>query len=256
MKLAEIADNLTSLDDAKQIIREMVAINQGLQDEIDTLKTAIESLQSCQGASSRNSSAPSTDSPEQRAQRKKRTPSPRNKGAQPGHKRHERTILPEDQVDTITRYFPDTRCQCGGIIMPHTQPTYRHQVFDLPKVRYQVTEHQLFTGQCANCKRRQTPTLPSWVPSGQMGGGLISTILQMSGQFHLSIRQIKAYLSECWHLDFSLGAISQAQGKANPWLGVPYRQIAEKVRQSLVAHADESVPRRHVVITNSIPCCF
>jgi len=27
MKLTEIADNLTSLDDAKQIIRELVAIN-------------------------------------------------------------------------------------------------------------------------------------------------------------------------------------------------------------------------------------
>jgi hypothetical protein len=54
-----------------------------------------------------------------------------------------------------------------------------------------------------------------------MDAGLVSTIVQLSGQFNLSIRQIQVYLSECWHLDFSIGAISQAQGKANTWLGVP-----------------------------------
>ena len=107
-------------------------------------------------------------------------------------------------------------------------------------MRYRVTEHQLFTGQCANCQRQLTTTLPDWVPSGQMDAGLVSTIVQLSGQFHLSIRQIQVYLSEYWHLDFSIGAISQAQGKANAWLGVPYRQIANKVRESLIAHADET----------------
>ena len=241
MELSEIADSVASLDEAKQLIRELVAINQDLQAEVATLKTAVEALQSRQGTSSRNSSkAPSTDSPEQRAKRKKRAKSPRHKGAQPGHKKHERSMLPEDQIDTIHRYFPDSHCQCGGAIAANPQPTYRHQIFDLPEVRYQVTEHQLYSGQCTNCQRQQTAKLPNWVPSGQMGGGLISTILQMSGQFHLSIRQIQAYLSESWHLDFSTGAISQAQGKANPWLGVPYRQIAEKVRQSPIAHADET----------------
>ena len=241
MELSEIADNVTSLDEARQLIRELVAINQALQTEVATLKAAVESLQSQHSSNSRNSSkAPSTDSPEQRHQRKKRPKSSRRKGAQPGHKKHERTLLPEDQVDTIHRYFPHSRCQCGGVVTPNAQPTYRHQVFDLPEVRYQVTEHQFFTGQCANCQRQLTTTLPDWVPSGQMDAGLVSTIVQLSGQFHLSIRQIQVYLSEYWHLDFSIGAISQAQGKANAWLGVPYRQIANKVRQSRVAHADET----------------
>jgi len=119
-------------------------------------------------------------------------------------------------------------------------PTYRHQVFDLPTVRYQVTEHQIYTGICPACNKQQVAKSPDTVPSGQMGAGLISTVLQLSGQFHLSIRQIQAYLSETWSLDFSIGAISQAQGKANPWLGVLYRQIGDQVRRSPVAHADET----------------
>jgi hypothetical protein len=73
-----------------------------------------------------------------------------------------------------------------------------------------------------------------------MGAGLISTIIQLSGQFHLSIRQLQAYLSETLSLDFSIFAISQTQGKANPWLGLLYRHIGDQVRKSPVAHADET----------------
>ena len=73
-----------------------------------------------------------------------------------------------------------------------------------------------------------------------MGPGLISSIVWISGQFHLSIRQMQAFLKAQWHLDFSLGAISQAQGKANSWLSQLYWDIGDHVRRSEVAHADET----------------
>lgn len=238
MDLLNAVDELDSLDDAKRLILELNARHQS---ELEALHAAIAELQQKKGLSSRNSAkAPSTDSPAQRYQRKKQTRSTRRKGAQPGHQKHERVLLPEDQVDCVQRYFPQARCQCGGTLVMNPQPTYRHQVFDLPKVRYQVSEHQLYSGVCPACQQKQTAKAPASVPSGQMGGGLISTILQLSGQFHLSIRQIQRYLSDVWSLAFSAGAISQAQGKANPWLGVVYRQIAEAVRSSPVAHADET----------------
>ena len=95
-----------------------------------------------------------------------------------------------------------------------------------------------------------------------MDAGLISTITLLSGQFHLSIRQIQQFLKEQWQLDFSIGGISQAQGKAKPWLGHLYRQIGDKIRQSPIAHADET---RHfrgteqrwlwALVTNSL-CYF
>ena len=89
-----------------------------------------------------------------------------------------------------------------------SSPSYRHQVFDLPEVQYTVTEHQVYSGRCPHCQIRHTDRLPDWVPSGQMGPGLISSIVWLSGQFHLSIRQMQAFLKAQWHLYFSLGAIS------------------------------------------------
>ena len=64
------------------------------------------------------------------------------------------------------------------------------------------------------------------------GSGLISTIGLLAGQFHLSVRTIRSYLQEQWQLGFSTGAISQAQGKMNYWLGPVYRHIGDHVRQA------------------------
>ena len=73
-----------------------------------------------------------------------------------------------------------------------------------------------------------------------MGPGLIAEIAHLAGKYRMTIRQIQDYLAEHWQLEFSLGAISAAQGKANMILGEPYRDIGEHVRAQAVAHADET----------------
>jgi hypothetical protein len=124
------------------------------------------------------------------------------------------------------------------------EPVVRHQVFDLPEVRYHVTEYQLYAGECPHCCRRETACLPAWVASGQMGPGLLGWISVLSGQFHLSVRQIQRFLHEHWQLPFSIGAISQAQGKVLRWLAPLYHQIGAYGRQAEIAHADETIHYR------------
>lgn len=232
--LNKICDSLKTPDEAKDFIRVLIA-------EIESLKATVAELQDQLKQSSRNSSkAPSSDSPEQRSKRRGKQPSSRSKGAQPGHKKQERRLLLEDEVDHIHPYFPHSQCDCGGLLSIEDKPRFRHQVFDLPEVRYRVSEHQLFAGTCDVCGKTHTAKWPDWIPSGQMDAGLISTISLLSGEFHLSIRQIQRFLKEQWQLDFSIGAISEAQGKANPWLGIIYRQIGNAVRKAPIAHADET----------------
>lgn len=251
MDLEKISVNPSTLEEAKACIAQLVQLVlaqqvqiETQQKEIDALKAEVETLRESVAngrRSSRNShNPPSSDSPEQRARRPKKKPSSRSKGAQPGHPKHERTLLPGEQVDQTHRYFPDARCHCGGELVMQTQPSYRHQVFELPEVKFQVTEHQLYKGCCSACDAQHTAAWPDSIPSGQMDAGLISTIVLLSGQFHLSMRQIQTYLKQIWQLDFSVGAISQAQGKANQWMGDVYRDIGEHVRQSEVAYADET----------------
>ena len=229
------------LDEANEQIRELAARNEELVALVNDLKAQVEALSDRLGKNSRNSSRPpSTDSESQRKKRRRNKPTGRNKGAQPGHDKYSRALWPHSEVNETHHYYPNTRCVCGGSITVDPDPCYRHQVFDLPAVTYHVTEHQVFSGRCEWCHRRREGRWPDWVPNGQMGPGLISWIALMSGQFHLSIRKIQQLLSEQWELDFSLGAISQAQGKANQWLSVHYKDIADHVRASQIAHADET----------------
>lgn len=205
----------------------------------------IEKLEEQLNTDSNNSSnPPSSDSPKQRAERRKKPRSERARGAQPGHPRHERSVVAEADVDAVHRVFPADCEACGGPLWLQAEPAVRHQVFDLPEMRYQVSEYQLYAGDCPHCHQRTTARLPDWVPSGQMGPGLVSWIGVLSGQFHLATRPIQRFLQEQWQLRFSVGAISQAQGKIIPWLAPLYHQIGTYVRQADVAHADETTHYR------------
>ena len=234
-----------TLAEAQQLIqrlwpsqRELLSKQRELQAQIDELKERLNS------DSNDSSKPPSSDSPAQRARRRKKRRSGKSQGAQPGHKKYERGLVPESELDGIEKFYPEGQCSCGDTLALEDEPAVRHQIFDLPEVRYQVTEYQLYRGYCCRCDRHITAQLPDWIPSGQMGPGLISWIGLLAGQFHLSIRSIQRFLKEQWQLDFSIGAISQAQGKMNPWLGPVYRHIGEHVRQADVAHADETTHYR------------
>jgi len=211
----------------------------GLWEVIAGLKARLDELEEQLNTGSDNSSSPpSQDSPKKRAERKRKPPTGRSKGAQPGHKKHERVLVPESEVDAISRYYPPGTCQCGGQVQVEG---YRpHQVFDLPEVRYEVTEHRCYSGRCQRCGCSHAATLPDSVPRGQMGPGLIAWINLLNGRYHLTLRQIEDLLHEQWGLQFSLGAISQSQEKLNDWMVPVYNQIGEAVRRACVGYADET----------------
>ena len=243
------SDPPRTLEEAIGIIDELRSENgelrfaqQQLQDRFDDLQVQVQQLLDQISKNSGNSSkSPSSDSIAQKAARKRRKPpSRKNKGAQPGHPKHERAQLPESEVDETRRYFPSISCGCGAKLKFELKPSCRHQVFDLPVVRYTVTEHQLFSGQCECCGKRAIAELPQGVPSGQMGPGLVAWIALMAGDYRMSVRQIQRLLREQWNLGFSNGAISEAQGLANRALLAPYCAIGEHVRAQAVAHADET----------------
>lgn len=223
-----------NLEGANEIICELWQMLKLALCEIEELKERLDT------DSNNSSKPPSSDSPAQRAKRKKKPKSSRKKGAQVGHKKHSRPIEPESKVNQFQSFYPDSHCQCGQSLLMEQAPHCRHQVFDLPPVHYHLKEYQLYAGYCSHCDKRHHAVFPDWVPSGQMGPGLISSISLLSGQFHLSTRKIQSFLKEQWSLNFSIGAISESQGKINSWLEPLYRQIGQYVRSSSVANADET----------------
>lgn len=230
----QLAAFVAQLADRDAEIERLTRRNEELENE---LREAVEQM----GKSSRNSSKPpSSDSPAQRKNRRKKPRSARRKGAQPGHDKHERALHPELGATATPCYLPPSTCGCGGAVAIESEPFVRHQVFDIPVVRFSFVEHRLYRGRCTACAKVHCATTPDSVPSGQMGPNLVALITHLAGEFHLSIRDIQRFLREHYSLEFSTGAIAQAPGLALPALAVPYGEIGDFVRRQPVAHADET----------------
>ena len=136
-----------SLEEAQQVIDAVRAC-------IGRSARADEPLEEQLRTDSGNSSkAPSSDSPRSRVQRRKRPRSTRAQGAQPGHEEHERAFVPESEVDAVERFFPAECDHCADRLTLQAEPVVRHQVFDLPEVRYQVTKSPRLS--------RRLPQLPA-----------------------------------------------------------------------------------------------
>ena len=194
------------------------------------------------GKNSRNSSKPpSSDSPAQRAGPQEAQALLAQQGCAGRTHEARASVAPRH---TKPRQ-PHAICRPASVpvaapVEIEPEPHVRHQVFDIPVVRFSFVEHQLFRGRCARCGRRHVAQPPASVPSGQMGPNLIALITHLAGQFHLSIRDIQCFLLEHYGLEFSTGAISQAQGHVLPALAPAYQAIGDFVRDEGVVHADET----------------
>jgi len=176
----------------------------------------------------------------------KRSSSGKKRGAQLGHKGHNRQAHPYNEHLQVEQYHPSTTCQdCGSKVVANPRPNKRHQVFELPKMLYEVTEHQAFLGHCINCGEAHQAHIPNTVSQSQMGPNLLAFIALQSAQFHQSIRKIQQHLSQSFGLSFSTGAISEAQGRVSVMLTQTHEAIKNCVNQSPLIYADETRHQRN-----------
>lgn len=202
-----------TLAEAQALIDRLWGLGRVVQEQQVRIEQLEEQLRLHSGDSRK---PPSSDDAKARAERRKKPRSGRKRGAQPGHPGQARVVV--DSVDHTEPYYPATDCPCGGVINLEPEPIVRHQVFDLPEVRYTLTEYQQYAGHCRRCGERHLAALPDWIPRGQMGPGLISEIGLLNGAYRMSLRQVQTHLQCRWGLDFSLGAISESQGQLTDWL--------------------------------------
>ena len=123
-KLDEFSPRITALEAENRDLKERLNIN------------------------SSNSSLP----PSKSLKKKKNTrkPSGKKTGGQSGHKGHYRKLLPIEQVDFTQNCPLPEQCECGGKIKP-LPDVVRHQVYELPVLKLDVTEYRLERGCCDTC---------------------------------------------------------------------------------------------------------
>ena len=141
-----------SRDELIALVSAQAELIEGLRAEVAELKAEVAELRRQAGRNSQNSSAPpSADGLAKPPPRSMRTRSGREPGKQDGAAGFHLAQVAEP--DERERHFP-VRCGgCGGRLrrVDRVGDPVRRQVFDVPQVAVQVTEHELHAMSCRGC---------------------------------------------------------------------------------------------------------
>src|SRR4051794_38903032 len=152
---ADLWDSLPS--EVRALILAQRAEVAELQARVQALQRQVQELHERLNQNSTNSSRPPSTDPPTAKRRPPRPASGRLTGGQPGHRRQRRPLLPPDQVQVLK----PTRCRrCGHALRGEDPQPLRHQVLELPKIRPEVTEYQLYRLCCPRCGISTCASLP------------------------------------------------------------------------------------------------
>jgi transposase len=213
----------------------IAAVVVGLEGRVAALTARVTELEARLGQNSSNSSKPpSSDGPHVKPAPPK-PPSGRKRGGQPGHPKHERVILPPDQV---IDHRP-TRCRrCAATLAGDDPDPILDQVIDLPVKLRHVVHHRRHTLECPCCR---TLTTASPVPEAASGFGpkLTAVTAYLTGVGRLGKRAVRTFFADVCDLPVSLGGVSNLEATVSRALE-PIHAEAHVRTKRLDANVDET----------------
>jgi transposase len=179
---------------------------------------------------SMNSSKPPSSDPPSVKRRPPQRPTGRKRGGQAGHPRHQRVLVPAEQVSETWEIKPEACRRCGHRLEGEDPEPLRHQVAELPPVQPIVEEYRLHRLRCPQCGTTTCGQLPVGVPPGWFGPRLQAVFSLLAGAYRLSKRAIQALAADLFGLSISLGMISKLEQATAAVLECPYHELREYVR--------------------------
>jgi len=213
----------------------------GLADYAFALQNEVRRLRDAAAQNSRNSSRPpSTDRPEQPRPKSLRKKSGRKSGGQPGHPGRTLAFSADPQH---TEVHPLRECPHCGEDLSH-EPAIdfeRRQLFDLPPLKLECTEHRAEFKDCPGCHRRVTAPFPEEVKAPLQYGRNFRALLAYfyDAQLGASLR-IRQMCEELFGYAVSEGTLQSARQEQSQALEPFEERLQEILPHEAVLHVDET----------------
>ncbi|MDD3927400.1 MAG: IS66 family transposase [bacterium] len=161
-------------------------------------------------------------------------------GGQPGHPG--KTLCMSQTPDTVIVHAPVTCSGCGASLeeVP-VGDCEKRQVFDLPPLKLQVTEHQSQRKVCPCCGMLHKGDFPASVKeSVQYGARIKAAAVYLTNRQLLPWERTTQLLKDLFNCSLSEGVIQSAQEQCAQLLSPVMEQVKTALQQADIVHFDET----------------
>ena len=207
---------------------------------IDHYERRIAELERRLGQNPANSSLPPSSQHPHAKPQSQRPKSKRKPGGQPGHPKHERALVPPEQVSEIIPLIPPNCRRCGKSLSGADPDPLRHQVWEIPPIEPIITEYQRHRLACPTCGITTMGELPAGVPTGQSGPRLVAFANLLMGCFRQSKRRTALFLETVFNVPCSAGWVVKMQNLGQQALQPCYNEVATALPHAEAINLDET----------------
>lgn len=238
-------DELPDLDrfsvaEKDDLIRRLWAHVGELTAQVSALQGKVLELEARLAQNSRNSSKPpSSDGLSKPAPTSLRKRGERPTGGQKGHKGH--TLEKVGEPDRTVRHAPPAYCDGCQSPLPEAKVAETRQVFDLPVLGFEVTEHQVLAAPCAVCGKICRGEFPDGIFAPvQYGPAALAAMVHLTHHHMMPVQRTAALMGDFFGLAVSEATVLAASEDARVRLQPTVDSIGQAIRDAKIAHADET----------------
>lgn len=227
----------SSLNQLSHAVKDVLILMQ--EEQITKLEEEVKQLRGRLKLSSRNSSKPpSSDGLNKPAPKSLRIAGQNPTGGQKGHPGS--TLNQVAQPEKIVIHGVPAQCQACQKILPSAYVVEARQVFDLPEVKYEVTEHQAMQAVCS-CGQVHTGEFPAGVNATvQYGPRARAAMVHLNQNHAVPLQRTAALIEDFFGLPVSQAAVIKASLAGAQILQPTVQAIGQAAVSSAVLHADET----------------
>jgi transposase/uncharacterized coiled-coil protein SlyX len=253
MDFSQAAPVAKTLEEAQEIIEMLWKLCGQMQAQIIRLESRVKELEAQVNKNSQNSSKPpSSDAFKNPIPKNLREKSGKKPGGQWGHKRNTLEQVSDPEEIIIHPLDNCTYCHCTLKDVEVIEQESR-QVFDIPVLKIEVTEHRIEKKSCPRCRETCASLFPDEINQFTQYGSRIKSLSCYLNQYqYLPYERLRECIKDIFNHGMSLGMLVKISEECYEKLESTEEVIKQKLQMTKCMHHDESGVR----VKGKLHWCF